>query len=267
MNKKNEIIGEGVFWIVKRLLFFDDGIEKSMILKESKKCSIDDVEKNIKKFKLIISIGLPTLTWFRKAENDIYSIEAEDLNPPNNCDGYFVSPNTITNGLTFASEVARFIAPYADRNSILKNHENNLELIDYLHDIMKAYRDGDKLRVKYLLKGAECIVYSNKIKEIKNISNFLIQVKRDMNKAANNNIQMFVDAFFFRVKDSTSQIEYKIADFDCVNLCNDIHNCKSNLYEFNLNEMLRSLLEYVNYFVVEDKKNEYNNLIKSHLTL
>ena len=261
MENKEDLIGEGSHWCVKRIFIIEDGKEKTYVLKKSKNRSIVNVEKNLKNYGLIYSSGLPTLSRFTRAKNETEIIEAEDLNPPDKCDGYFVSPNTVRGCPSYGSILMKFYSPNFDYETFQKTNDINSELKEYLKNPSKII-ENIEIRDKLIVKGAEGKVYSKKIIEIKNLNDFLIEARDDMKKASEYNIELFFDAFFFRVKESISHIEYKIADFDCININQEEQIDKKELYIGNLEYLTTSLLEYIEYFVVKEKKEEYFGIIK-----
>lgn len=260
-NNRDEIIGEGGHWSVRRIYTVIGGIKKSIIQKHVKNGNVETIDKNIESYNLILSAGLPTLSTFKKT--DFNYIETEDLNPDNS-DGYFVSPNTVRGCPTYSSLLLKFVELKKGKNCFIKDNEVNSELIEYLDNPAKIDADIEKIRTKRLVKGAEGKVYQKKITEIKNFKDFLIMSCDDMRKASKNGIELYFDAFFFRVKESNNHIEYKIADFDCLIYHHNDDVDERILFNRNISYLMTSLREFIEYFVITDKKNEYVNVIEEY---
>jgi len=261
MEYKEKFIGEGNFWNVRRVFIVEDGIVKTHIQKISKKRSQDNISTNLKNYALVYSTGLPTLAWFTRANDETEIIETEDLNPPDKCDGYFVSPNTIRNCPSYASLYVKFLNSNCDVETFIKDNDVDSELEEYLKKPLLTQENIEIMRNTLIAKGAEGKVYSTKITEIKNLSDFLIEARDEMKRAAECNIELFSDAFFFRLKESIKQIEYKIADFDCIISLQDKKTNKNKLYKRNLEYLTTSLCEYIVFFVIKDKNDEYLRII------
>ena len=122
----------------------------------------------------------------------------------------------------------------------------------------------DELKNKLIVQSiAESKVYESKVNEIANLETFISDAILDMEKAAEANIELFFDAFFFRVKSDTNEIEYKIADFDCIIFHNENENVE-NLKQGNKEYLKTALFEFIAYFVADDKKNDYTECVNSY---
>ncbi len=68
-----------------------------------------------------------------------------------------------------------------------------------------------------LFSKAELIVYyRERVSEILNIKELLIELNRDLHMATCNNVFVPADAYFFRVNPKTRMMDYILADFDLV---------------------------------------------------
>lgn len=258
---KEDFIGNGGHWNVKRITFTVEGVKKSIIHKEPIKNG--NTKKNIDNYKLILSSNLPTLSkYFDKIHNGLKIIEAEDLNPEK-CDGLYVSPNTVRTSKNCSNEIIN----YLKSNNKTKTINTECKEFDFENIFSQAENIPDDiinaLREKKILYGAEKDVYENKIKNISNFRDFLIQSKKDMKIASDNRVELYSDAFFFKVTDSSSTISYKIADFDCINSYKDDEIDLDVLFNGNKYYFETSLNEYLKFFVEESHKKQYINLIKS----
>jgi len=249
MEKKE--IGKGTHWNVSRITT-DKG---TVIHKESAKGGVDE---NIENYTLVNNCGLSTLKRYEKIDNQ--TIETEDLNQ-NPKNGYFVTPNTIRNSTTCADILMKLISG----KDISKSESEECIEFDF-PCLVKNLTDGniDILRNKKIISSiAEAEVYKNKIEEITNLDFFLNNAKIDMQKASQANIELFSDAFFYRVKPIVYEIEYIIADFDCI-----IHHCdeisEEVLFNGNMEYLKTSLREFITYFVINKKHNEYFEIINKY---
>ncbi|MBW4971424.1 hypothetical protein KZY98_13230 [Croceibacter atlanticus] len=253
-----ELIGNGGHWAVSRITTTENGISKSIVFKKPLKNQKPD--NNISNYRLIFSCNLPTLSKFSKTTiNGIEGIEAEDLNPKN-CDGFYVSPNTIRNSENCASIIIKYLK---NSKETLPGDCKEFNVSEYIKHPEKIEEDIDKLIEKRILKGAEKYVYENKINTISNFNNFLIKSKADMKKASDNQIELFSDAFFFRVSQSTKGIEYKIADFDCIISHKKSKTSHQNLLNGNLSYFETALTEFIEFFVEKNHKETYITEIKN----
>ena len=157
-KEKKESIGNGGHWEVSRITSTENGLIRSIIHKEPLRNQSPD--KNISNYKLIKSCGLPTLSKFAKLSlNKREIIEAEDLNPKN-CDGLYVSPNTVRN----APNCSSIFAKYLRDNTLKIPHEcQKFNIDEYLKHPESISKDLEELRKTLILKGAEKYVYENKI--------------------------------------------------------------------------------------------------------
>lgn len=254
LNKKN---GNGGHWNVFRVIT-DEHMQQSTIYKLPIRKDTDLMNKNINNYSLIIDCGLPTLSYYRS--NPYYgtpAIEAEDLNSTN-ADGLFVSPNTMRGYPTGKSVIIKMLEGEtipAEKYSIIEKNIPEFAMDNLTKEKLT------KLDELIFAIGAEAKLYENKIITISNLTLFLEAAKKDMMKASIMNIELFSDAFFFRVKESSNTIEYKIADFDCI-----IHHSSKVSYDKlnngNWSYFTTSLREFIRYFVVKEKQEEYLAVIK-----
>jgi len=256
-----ENIGGGAHWNVKRITLNGDK-KNTLIQKFPKKGDSERINKNIEKYKMVNSSGLPTLSFFQKKHiNGTEYIETEDLNPVIG-DGYFVSPNTVSQAPSYASELLNLL----EQNQDTPSHEICLDKFDfnkYLSNPELIEQDIDKLRNNRILIGAEEKLYKKKIRKIRELKDFLRLSMAEMKLAAKHQLELYPDAFFFRVRNSTHEIEYKIADFDCIICHKDYTDIDNKLYNTNISYLITAMKEYIEYFVLETKKEEYYTIIKS----
>lgn len=256
---KKEKIGNGSHWDVFRITKLENGKEKSVLHKESRKgaCHVD---KNVDNHSIISSCGLPTLNKFRKI-NEL-TIEVEDLNQ-NPKDGYFVSPNTMRSCPSCATVFLKFLE---DKEKQIEKFEaeqcKDFSFQDLLNNC--STENIDELKNKLIVQSiAESKLYESKVNEIANLETFISDAILDMRKAAEANIELFFDAFFFRVKSDTNEIEYKIADFDCI-IYHKTNESVEDLRKANKEYFKTALIEYIVYFVADDKKNDYTECVNSY---
>ena len=250
-----DIIGEGAHWSVKRILTNDNGQEKSVVRKHGR-----NVDANIATYDLVFKAGLPTLNRYVKVNDN--EIEAEDLNADTS-KGYFVSPNTIRNYPNCGDVFLKYI----NSESLTPLEREQCKEFDF-SCISKMIRTNefdkivDQMRKKKIAIGAEGKVYNNKILCISNLKSFCSSSQKDLEKATSNKIELYSDAFFFRVNPLNYNIEYIIADFDCIQVLNTSTDCPTNLLEINQEEFKTALLEFICFFVVKERQKEYKELIK-----
>lgn len=261
--KECNIIGKGGHWVVERILINDNGQKISVVRKHGEPRKVDD---NIAAFNLVSKTGLPTLNRYMKVNN--MEIEAEDLNADTS-KGYFVSPNTIRSCQNCGELFIKFIesenlSPMEieqckefDFDSILKMISGKgIEGVD-TEEIF------NQLREKKIVIGAEGEVYNNKIRCISNLESFWLSSTEDLKKASLNKIELYPDAFFFRVNPLNNEIEYKIADFDCIREVSRFPDCYNDLKKGNKNYLKIALLEYLQFCVIEERQEEYMTLVNS----
>lgn len=254
-----EIVGNGAHWKVYRITENHNGQKKCVI----KKRSINgEVDSNITTFNLVSQAGLKTLQWYVKVNDN--EIEAEDLNADTS-KGYFVSPNTIRN----CQNCADVFLKYIESECLSSLEPEQCKEFDFsCISEMKANELGeivDQMRKKKIAIGAEGEVYNNKIQYISNLECFCQTSKENLEKAASNKIALCSDAFFFRVNLPNNDIEYIIADFDCIQDLNNSTDCPANLLEANQEEFKTALLEFIYFFVVKEKQKEYIALVNNYL--
>lgn len=255
--KECNIIGEGGHWTVERITINENGQEFSVVRKHGKPGKVD---QNIAAFELISKVGLPTLKKYIKINEK--EIEAEDLNIDASS-GYFVSPNTVRGCPTCRDIFMKIInsnTPTQFENEQCKEFDFD-EIIKRISEngIEKVTEEGifDQLRDTIVIRGAEGVVYNNRVSYISNLNSFWLHVKNDIEKASKNNIELYPDAFFFRVNPDSGEIEYIIADFDCIRDLSHYENCYNDLIEGNTNHYKTALYEYVQFFVTKERQNEY----------
>lgn len=251
---KKEKIGNGSHWDVFKITKMENGKEKFVLHKESRKGAYC-VDKNVDNHSIISSCGLPTLNKFKKISELI--IEAEDLNENTN-DGYFVSPNTIRSCPSCANVFLKFI----EGKQIEEFEAEKCKDFDF-QEILNNFsiENKDKLKEKLIIQSiAESKLYENKVNEIVNLETFIFYAMIDMEKAAKKKIELFFDAFFFRVKSDTNEIEYKIADFDCIIYYKTNGNVEE-LIKGNKEYFKTALIEFITYFVASPQNDKYLKLV------
>lgn len=246
-----EIVGNGANWNVYRITENHNGQKKCWIRKRSINGKVDS---NITTFNLVSQAGLPSLNWYVKVNDN--EIEAEDLNADTS-KGYFVSPNTIRNYPNCGDVFLKYI----NSESLTPLEREQCKEFDF-SCISKMIRTNefdkivDQMRKKKIAIGAEGKVYNNKIQCISNLKSFCSSSQKDLEKATSNKIALFSDAFFFRVNLLNNDIEYIIADFDCIQGLNTSTDSPANLLELNQDEFKTALLEFI--YFLSLKKNRRN---------
>lgn len=255
--KECNIIGKGGHWIVERITINENGQDISVVRKHGKPGKVDE---NIAAFELISKSGLPTLKKYIKISEQ--EIEAEDLNADTSS-GYFVSPNTVRGCPTCGDIFMKIInsdTPTQVENEQCKEFDFN-GIIKRISEngVDKVVEEGifDQLRGKKVVRGAEGEVYNNKVSYISNLNSFWLHAKDDMEKASKNNLELYPDAFFFKVNPDSGEIEYKIADFDCIRDLSHFEAIYDVLRNDNIDHLKTTLSEYVMFFVIEEKQDEY----------
>lgn len=250
-----EIVGNGAHWEVYRITENHNGQKKCVIRKRSIN---GEVDSNITTFKLVLQAGLPTLNRYVKVNDN--EIEAEDLNADTS-KGYFVSPNTIRN----CQNCGNVFLKYINSKPLSSLEREQCKEFDFscISEMKANELDEivDQMREKKLAIGAEGEVYNNKIQCISNLEAFCLSSKGDLEKATSNKIALFPDAFFFRVNPLNNHIEYIIADFDCITST----DCPANLLEENQEVFKTALLEFICFFVVKEKREEYKALVNEFM--
>lgn len=259
--KECNIIGKGGHWVVERIIMNDNGQRVSVIRKHGKPGKADE---NIVAFNLVSKAGLPTLSRYVRISDSV--IEAEDLNA-DITNGYFVSPNTVRSCDDCGSLLIKVMS-----NKQLTETESEVFYrcgLDEIFYMIKEKGAGalsdeivEELRSKKVLPGAEGELYYNKVAHITNLDSFWVKAKVDMIKAADTGIELYPDAFFFRVNPNDGEIEYRIADFDCIRDVSRYKNCYTELVNANIEHIKTSFEEYVIFFVVKEKQEDYKKQIR-----
>ena len=255
-----DIIGKGAHWSVERISISDNGQEKSVVRKHGR-----NVDANITTYDLVLKAGLPTLKRYVKVNDN--EIEAEDLNADTS-KGYFVSPNTIRSCLNCGDAFLKYI----NSGSLTPLECEQCKEFDFMR-ILKMIETNeypevvDQMRKKKIAIGAEGEVYNNKIKFISNLEPFCCSVRKDLENATSNKISLYSDAFFFRVNPVSGYIEYVIADFDCIFNLNTSTDYLPDVFKENQREFKTALLEFIHFFVVEEKQEEYIALLDDFMSL
>lgn len=255
-----EIVGNGAHWKVYRITENHNGQKKCVIRKRSIN---GEVDSNITTFNLVSQAGLPTLKRYVKVNDN--EIEAEDLNADTS-KGYFVSPNTIRN----CQNCVDVLLKYIKSESLTPLEREQCKEFDFsciakMIQTNESDKIVEQMQEKKVVIGAEREVYNNKIKCISNLKYFCLSSQEDLEKATSNKIALYSDAFFFRVNLSNNYIEYIIADFDCIQGLSTSTDCPDNLLEINQKEFKTALLEFIYFFVVKEKQEEYKALVNKFM--
>ena len=255
-----ELVGNGAHWNVYRITENHNGQKKCGIRKRSINGKVDS---NITTFNLVSQAGLPTLNWYVKVNDN--EIETEDLNADTS-KGYFVSPNTIRNYPNCGDVFLKYI----DSESLTpleceQCKEFDFSCISQMTRTNEFNKIVNQMQKKKIAIGAEGKVYNNKIQCISNLKSFCSSSQKDLEKATSNKIALFSDAFFFRVNLLNNDIEYIIADFDCIQGLNTSTDSPANLLEVNQEEFKTALLEFIYFFVVKEKQEEYIALVNDFM--
>ena len=258
MSEENGIVGKGAHWEVYRITATDNGQTRSLIRKRS---IGEKVDTNIAAFNLVFQAGLPTLKRYVKVNDD--EIEAEDLNA-DTLKGYFVSPNTIRGCQNCVDVFLRYTK--SERLTSLESEQCKEFDFSRISEITESKGFEEilhKMRLKKISIGAEGEVYNNKIKFISNLELFCRSVRKDLENATFNKIVLYSDAFFFRVNPLNGYIEYVIADFDCITSTDYL----AGVSKENQKEFKTALLEFMRFFVVKEKQEEYIALLDDFMSL
>lgn len=231
---KEEKIGWGAHSDVYRIclnnaILIEEAEFKSIVVKLPKKGKwyIDEILSKITSLK---NAGLRTLSFAKKINlRGIDTLLVEDLN--NDDETIFVSPNT------------RII---------------NYETEKILHHLtQKVLEDNGQYKMEENSK-AEEYRRENKLDEIINFKEDLSIFLNEMKTSEIAGITLFKDCFFFSssLKTTSTKIDYKIADFDCVNCDNLMIN--EDLQGLNQKEFIASYQEFVEkYFNASPLKTGY----------
>lgn len=228
-----EGIGEGGNWKVYRCLLQDC---TSVIVKEPKGFVDMTIKGSMKNYQLIKSLDFPTTSFLEVSSlNGKPVLVTEDLNSNNLC---FVSPNSVKT----------------------EKHEL-VALVACLRENFIPCLSSERIDSK-----AEQYFYKNKIKEISNLPSFLQRVKECINKASCHNISITFDSYFFSIEKgkSCSVIDYKIADWDNIEECEDVDFKK--LLNANIVEFQEAMFKFLKLFVQDGEKKELYQSLTSELT-
>lgn len=248
-------IGNGAHWNVYRAVN-EENVIKELVYKVPNDNA--DIIKSLKVYKVISENGLLTLEEFSKTTIEgVECIQAEDLNPKR-CDGLYVSPNTVRNSKSCASLFLDYLNS-GDKSVFSVSDCSEFEI----QECLEQPESIELLRDKKILKGAEKTVYENKNCEISNFEDFLNSVKEDLKRASDSQIELFSDAFFFKVSNSNNTINYKIADFDCIVYHENERENTMTLYNANKDYFETSINEYIEFFVEKNKREDYRKIIKN----
>ena len=231
-------IGAGSHWTVYRpgldVSINIDGMTHSHIVYKISNEGKGNVDKNIETYSKVKSANLPTLKLYSSYRTDsIECIIAEDLNPTGT-EIIYVSPNT---GRNLPSPI-----------SIIIDHHLNI-ILENDHEP--------------LIECAEVNLKENKLTTIKNFDLFINTIYQDMKNATIWGLGLCEDAFFYGIKPSDGNIQYKIADFDTI-ITSDIPNTKE-VTKRNTRTFLNSFWEFFDQFVDESIAGEYKSRIEEIL--
>ncbi len=237
--QNDKYIGEGTQWRVNKLLLAQNYHYKnitytSLVYKKSLGNKEHAIKKNLSNYQIVSDSGLKTLSFFERglALNEPV-IFAENMNIDSRL--LFVSPNSAKN-TTSKMQILQ----------ILSNRKG-------LNDInsIKKIPDAEKQLVEIGLN------------YISNFDSLFQLIKKEMDLATGNNINMCEDAFFFGINLSNSSIEtYRIADFD--NIGKRVFTKKERYSNEII--MLSSLWEFNLVFISNnDKRKEYDKILRQRI--
>lgn len=99
----------------------------------------------------------------------------------------------------------------------------------------------------------------NKFTDITDLELFIKSHLAFLFTISQNNIFLSYDCYFFRVnRCPVTELDYIIADFDDIQITTD-----DNLYEVNKGEFKTALLQFMKWFVAEDKAMQFKGVIDS----
>lgn len=191
-------------------------------LPKKDKWNIDEILSKITSLK---NAGLRTLSFAKKINlRGIDTLLVEDLNK--NDETTFVSPNTKV--INYKED--EMLHNYT--NSILGNNE--------------SYERVENSKAEEYRK-------KNKLDEIINFEEDLSIFLNEMKTSETAGITLFRDCFFFSssLKTTSTKINYKIADFDCVNCGNPMID--EDLQGLNQKEFIASYQEFIEKYFNESK--------------
>jgi hypothetical protein len=262
---KEEKIGSGAHWEVW-IIF----LETSFSVKDYQYfeiiCKIPirgsaSAMQNIEAYDRICKAGLPTVRFLLSGYIDRgKGIEEEPVlitENLNNDNFLFVSPNSVREKSLFDIHDILSSLETEDMNKIREILNHKLKIKNY----------GTRKRQdshKYEGSTSEVLIAKNRIKGIKNLRGFIELVFEEAIKAAKNNISMYYDAYFFRVKRDADAVNlmYKIADFDSIAILDDGENHFADLVKDNIGAAYEALSSFINAFVslenIESYQKELN---------
>lgn len=227
-------IGEGGNWKVYRCILRNNS---TIIIKEPKHFDKISIDKNIKNYYLLKNHNIQTVTFLEKHEwKGKQVLVTEDLKKSTYS---FVSPNSVT----------------TDSVKALEEFNKKINLLN--HSFSQGSR-VDSIEEQYF--------YKNKIKEIMNLGNLLNRVRQDIIKASESRISIYCDSYFFSINlnQSSSSIDYRIADWDNIEQYKDISF--QEVYEANMKDFIDAIYTFVKLFVTEgENKVNYLSLISNLL--
>ncbi|PIF69452.1 hypothetical protein [Flavobacterium sp. 2] len=213
-----ELIGQGGVWKVYKLR------NQNNVFRIPKGFAESSINTFIKNHEIINKLGLPTLQKVEESEiNGMKGIICEDINN---------SEEKI----------------YVTYNSLYSDSQKNL------HSLSKDIIKNKEERQSSL---AEDFRYKNKIVEIIDFENFIIDVKIDLKNATNRDVLIDFDSYFFGTQKQkiATTIDYKIIDLD--HIYTNTKKKKDELYDLNLSEFSRALNGFIRYFVTETSQSKY----------
>ena len=213
-----QLLGQGGVWKIYRI---DN--EKS-VFRIPKGFAEISIQTFIKNYKFINSIGIPTLERVEKFElNGKIGIKCDNVNFP--AERVYVTYNSL----------------YSDSHKYL--------------DLLSTEITGNKKKREVCL--AEEFRYRNKIVQITNFKEFILDVKSDIKLATKRDVLIEFDSYFFGTQrqNSVSSIDYKIVDLDHI----FTKTCKNevDLYGTNFSEFKRAISGFLKYFVTDENRNKY----------
>jgi hypothetical protein len=213
-----ELIGQGSLWEVYKI---ENQNNVFRIPIGSSKTLVNNFIKN---FELIKDLGVPTLKCVRKFEMKGHS-------------------GILCDNINYSDEII-----YVTHNSLCSDSQKLLQ--SWSKDIL-GIRDERKSPL------AEAFRYENKITELTNFQAFINNAKSDLKIAANKDILIELDSYFFgtQKQKTITNIDYKIVDLD--HIFTNTYRQEADLFALNLSEFYRAIEGFLRYFVIDKSRNKY----------
>lgn len=223
---KKEFVGEGGTHCVYQCEVVGKDYLIPLVLKIFKDPISKKVNEELQSYQTMKSLKIPTLTLLEKVEFEGRpALIGQYLNAG---DWLFVSPNHVI----------------TDRN-----------------------RDFDKIAPGYLSKLSKVVaeqeLYDKKLEGIQNLTEVITAVLADIKTASQAKYQINGDSYFLGIirTQKKSPLRYIVGDFGDINFCPEW--TFTELYENNVSQIKRTLLEFVMHFVIEKNQQYYKDQLKA----